>query len=190
MNKKPSLVLGLDGVFVNRVACGSSHSVAWNLPQTETEGDKKEAVPFSVSKDPLGGNSLGMYSADDETTSSPSIPINSGSKQQRKSLSEIVLSLESYGAQQAALAHILNAIRILQARALTISALTSHAQVTNNLNLEKMKETEEQHVIESDMQELNKAQSNNANNNQVVDFGTVAAGGGEAPADVSGLIVS
>lgn len=188
VNKKPSLVLGLDGVFVNRVACGSSHSVAWNLPQTESEGDKKEAVPFSVSKDPLGGNSLGMYSADDETTSSPSISANSSSKQQRKSLSEIVLSLESYGARQAALSHILHAVRILQARSLTIAALTSHAQVTNNLSHDKIaKENEEQSIIEAEMQEINKIQTHNINN--VADLGLVN-GGGEGPADASGLIGS
>lgn len=122
-------MLGLDGVFVNRVAAGSSHSVAWSMPQSEAEGDKKEAVPFSVGKDALGGHSLGMYSIDDETTSSPSV--SSSSKQQRKSLSDIVLSLESYGARQAALTHILNSTRILQARACIIAALTSHAQVLN-----------------------------------------------------------
>lgn len=60
VNKKPTLVCCLDGIFVNRVACGSSHSIAYRLPESELDFDKKEAVPFTVPKDPLGGHSLAM----------------------------------------------------------------------------------------------------------------------------------
>lgn len=189
VNKKPSLVLGLDSVFVNRVACGSSHSVAWSLPQNEAECDKNSEVPFSVAKDSLGGHSLGMYSADDQTTSSPQTDAVSSSKQQKKSLSEIALALESFGARQAALTHILNAIRILQARSCIIAALTSHTQVKSNQNVENVSaENEEQSIIDIEMKEMSKFQRN-INNNQVI-LETVANGGGEGPADVSGLIGS
>lgn len=180
VNKKPTLVVGLDGVFVNRVACGSSHSVAWSLPDNELEQDKKEAVPFAFPKDPLGGHSLGMYSLDDQTTSSPSVATKA--KQPRKSLSEIVLSLESTTALQVALAHILNAIKILQARSCTIAALTSHAQIKNHqssFDSDKMfKESKSDDIIELDKQEV-MAQTVERNfvNSQI------AQGGGESLAE-------
>lgn len=63
VNKKPCSVIGLD-TFVNRVACGSSHSVAWSLPQCSSEENKREPVPFSSSKDPLGSNGLGIYDSE------------------------------------------------------------------------------------------------------------------------------
>ncbi len=89
MNKKPCAVIGLDSVFVNRVACGSSHSVAWCLPQSTVEEDKKEPVPFSSTKDPLGSNGLGIY--DQEPPQVQHLP----SKTTKQSLSTILLSLES-----------------------------------------------------------------------------------------------
>ncbi|CRL02239.1 CLUMA_CG015120, isoform A [Clunio marinus] len=179
VNKKPTLVIGLDGVFVNRVACGSSHSIAWSLPDFESELDKKEAVPFTVSKDPLGGHSLGMYSLDDQTTSSP---ILHKIKHPRKSLSEIVLSLESTSALQIALSNILNAIKILQARSCIIAALTSHAQIKNHQTIFEtdkiMKEAKSEDIIELDKQEM-MAQANQRDliNSQI------ANGGGESLAE-------
>jgi E3 ubiquitin-protein ligase HERC2 len=180
VNKKPTIVVGLDGVFVNRVACGSSHSVAWSLPENELEQDKKEAVPFAHSKDPLGGHSLGMYSSDDQTTSSPSI--SAKVKHPRKSLSEIVLSLESTAALQAALTYILNAIKILQSRSCIIAALTSHAQIKNHqisFDSDKiLKEAKSEDVIEQDKQDV-MAQTTQRDivNSQI------ASGGGESLAD-------
>lgn len=164
---------------MNRVACGSSHSIAWSLPETESEFDKKEAVPFTVPKDPLGGHSLGMYSLDDQTTSSP---ISHKVKQPRKSLSEIVLSLESTAALQTSLTHILNAIKILQARSCIIAALTSHAQIKNHqttFDTDKMfKESKSQDIIEMDKQEM-MAQANQRDllHSQIVN------GGGESLAE-------
>jgi E3 ubiquitin-protein ligase HERC2 len=156
VNKKPTLVCCLDGVFVNRVACGSSHSIAWSLPELESEFEKKEAVPFTVPKDPLGGHSLGMYSLDDQTTSSPIA--HNKTKQPRKSLSEIVLTLESTAALQTALTHILNAIKILQARSCIQAALTSHAQIKNHQNTYEtdkiLRETKSDDIIEMDKQEM------------------------------------
>ncbi|ETN64680.1 hect E3 ubiquitin ligase [Anopheles darlingi] len=205
VNKKPSLVLGLDGIFVNRVACGSSHSVAWSLPQNQTEKDKKEPVPFAVAKDPLGSHSLGIYASDgtEATTSSP-LPIASGNRQQRPSLSEIVLSLETYGARQAALTHILNAMSILHARACIIAALTCHSQLTavDKLGLcgagggnsvltggmigtgavdlartvSPISEAEEPGIVKM------ATDSTLAQQNE-----TIAHGGGEGPADMTGL---
>lgn len=56
VNRKPALVQGLEDVHINRVACGSSHSIAWTLQDTQTV--IKVAViilfTFSFCKDPLG----------------------------------------------------------------------------------------------------------------------------------------
>uniref|UniRef100_A0A182IU73 HECT-type E3 ubiquitin transferase n=1 Tax=Anopheles atroparvus TaxID=41427 RepID=A0A182IU73_ANOAO len=195
VNKKPSLVLGLDGIFVNRVACGSSHSVAWSLPQNQTEKDKKEPVPFAVAKDPLGSHSLGIYASDTEATTSSPLPASSGSKQQRPSLSEIVLSLETANARQAALSHILNAMSILHARACIIAALTCHSQVSAADKMgggtygsadgaagvqpvspiSEADETGAKTVAESTLAQQNE---------------TIAQGGGEGPADMAGLTVA
>lgn len=121
VNKKPCAVIGLDNVFVNRVACGSSHSVAWSLPQCAAEEDKKEPVPFGAVKDPLGSNGLGIY--DSELIGPASLSLKS---QSRPSLSEVLLSLDTYGARQTALHHVLKAMSIMQARQCVVAALTSH----------------------------------------------------------------
>ncbi|XP_058836150.1 probable E3 ubiquitin-protein ligase HERC2 isoform X2 [Topomyia yanbarensis] len=184
VNKKPNLVLGLDGVFVNRVACGSSHSVAWSLPQNPTEKDKKEPVPFAVTKDPLGSHSLGIYASDTEpTTLQPQAGVPN-TKQQRPSLSESVLSLETYGARQAALSHILNAMSILHARSCIIAALTGHSQLNmQDKGAEGYTETRPiTPVSENDLYEAKVDGEVTKQQNDVI-----AHGGGEAPADVSGL---
>lgn len=58
VNRKPALVHGLEGVKVTRVACGSSHSVAWTTSETaRVQGH--DPVLFAVAKDPLGACALG-----------------------------------------------------------------------------------------------------------------------------------
>ncbi|XP_039436955.1 probable E3 ubiquitin-protein ligase HERC2 isoform X1 [Culex pipiens pallens] len=184
VNKKPNLVLGLDGVFVNRVACGSSHSVAWSLPQNPSEKDKKEPVPFAVSKDPLGSHSLGIYALDSEpTTSQPQLGATSA-KQQRPSLSESVLSLETYGARQAALSHILNSMSILHARSCIIASLTCHSQLTVQ-DKAGFNETRPITPVSDNDHDEPKADAEVVQQQQNE---VIAHGGGEGPADVSGLI--
>lgn len=184
VNRKPVQVLGLDGIFVNRVACGSSHSVAWSLPQNLTEGDKREPVPFSVSKDPLGCHSLGIYASEtDATTTSTPLNVNQ-SRPIRNSLSEVVLSLESYGARQAALTHILNAMNILQARSCIVAALTSHTQINKDKIIVDNQDVDisQTHQIQ-DIVEQKTAENFNLNGD------TVAQGGGEGPADASTIVI-
>lgn len=156
--------------FVNRVACGSSHSVAWSLPQCSTDEDKREPVPFSSTKDPLGSNGLGIY--DSEKTF---ISASSSKSQSRKSLSEILLSLESYGARQAALNHVLNAMSIIQARQCIIAALSSHTQV--NGCSEKINADSD--VYFKDLENLR----DHGGGDDVQALGTIANDGGEGPAD-------
>jgi E3 ubiquitin-protein ligase HERC2 len=59
VNKKPSLVHNLEDAKVNRVACGSSHSIAWVLTDQPSLGNQ-EPVTFANAKDPLGQASLGF----------------------------------------------------------------------------------------------------------------------------------
>lgn len=171
VNKKPCSVVGLEGVFVNRVACGSSHSIAWSLPQSPAEEDKKEPVSFSVAKDPLGGYSLGIYDSDPQTTT-PGIKAPS-----KPSLSENLLSLESYAARQTALNSILNAMSILQARQCIVAALTSHSQM--NSYSEKLSN-------EGDENSQDERDHDNDHNNEIIqEKEEIAQGGGEGPADVT-----
>ena len=58
VNRRPTLVQGLDGVKITRVACGSSHSVAWTAPEPPSTAPP-EPVPFPTAKDPLGASAAG-----------------------------------------------------------------------------------------------------------------------------------
>uniref|UniRef100_A0A1B0AIV8 HECT-type E3 ubiquitin transferase n=1 Tax=Glossina pallidipes TaxID=7398 RepID=A0A1B0AIV8_GLOPL len=177
VNKKPALVIGLDSVFVNRVACGSSHSIAWGLPQSPAEDEKKGPVPFATIKDPLGGTSLGIYDSETVNTTANS---NGATKQSMKTnLGETLLTLETNGARQTALNYVLNAMSILQARQLIIAALTSHSKV--NLHDKLTNEIESDYGSLKDTAlgvNLNHSVANNAND-------IIAQGGGEAPADAT-----
>lgn len=125
VNRKPALVHGLEDVVINRVACGSSHSIAWNLQDTQTVA-KQEPVIFSMARDPLGSSVLGLYEGE-----KPSVALRSKNS---PSLSNIVMSLESSTAKQQALQHILNAMHIQLLRQAVIKALSSHTNVTNTEN--------------------------------------------------------
>lgn len=58
VNRKPSLVHNLEDANVNRVACGSSHSIAWVLTDQPAMGSY-EPINFQTIKDPLGQALLG-----------------------------------------------------------------------------------------------------------------------------------
>ena len=61
VNRRPTLVHGLEGVKVTRIACGSSHSVAWTAPEPPSCAPP-EPVPFPTAKDPLGSTAAGIIS--------------------------------------------------------------------------------------------------------------------------------
>jgi E3 ubiquitin-protein ligase HERC2 len=122
VNRKPALVHGLEDVHVNRVACGSSHSIAWTLQDTQVVS-KVEPVIFPVAKDPLGASILKLYEGEKVT--------NRQTAKVTPSLSSIVMSLESNTAKQQALQHILNAIHIQQLRQAIVKALCSHTNMKN-----------------------------------------------------------
>nr|XP_014343905.1 PREDICTED: E3 ubiquitin-protein ligase HERC2 [Latimeria chalumnae] len=59
VNRKPTLVQGLEGQKITRVACGSSHSVAWTTVDVATPS-VHEPVLFQTARDPLGASYLGQ----------------------------------------------------------------------------------------------------------------------------------
>ena len=111
VNRRPALVAGLEGHKISRVACGSSHSVAWSKSDFPTPSSH-EPVMFPISRDPLGSSYL--------TTDSPegAVVVTDGpcnepnSKRHRPSLAKIVLSLNSNYERQQALGHILSALQV------------------------------------------------------------------------------
>ncbi|XP_065364219.1 probable E3 ubiquitin-protein ligase HERC2 [Calliphora vicina] len=180
VNKKPALVIGLDSVFVNRVACGSSHSIAWGLPQSPSEDEKKGPVPFATTKDPLGGTSLGIYDAEPVTTTTSSSISSATNNSVKVSLSETLLNLETNGARQTALNYVLNAMSILQARQLIVAALTSHSKVNLNERVSSDIEHDYGTFRENSGHNNNAQQQINNNANDII-----AQGGGEALADAT-----
>lgn len=62
VNQKPALVHVLEDVRINRVACGSSHSVAWTTFDMQIP-DLHEPVLFLSSCDPLGASLLGILNS-------------------------------------------------------------------------------------------------------------------------------
>lgn len=63
VNRRPTLVQGIDGIKITRVACGSSHSVAWTAPEPPSVAPP-EPVPFPTTKDPLGSTAAGTTQFD------------------------------------------------------------------------------------------------------------------------------
>lgn len=61
VNRKPTLVQGLEGQKITRVACGSSHSVAWTTVDVTTPS-VHEPVLFQTARDSLGASYLGNSS--------------------------------------------------------------------------------------------------------------------------------
>ncbi|XP_026277054.2 E3 ubiquitin-protein ligase HERC2 [Frankliniella occidentalis] len=59
VNRKPAMVQGLGDVRIKRVACGSSHSIAWTTTDPQPVG-LQEPVLFDTTRDPLGSSMLGV----------------------------------------------------------------------------------------------------------------------------------
>uniref|UniRef100_A0A8C0GP25 E3 ubiquitin-protein ligase HERC2 n=1 Tax=Chelonoidis abingdonii TaxID=106734 RepID=A0A8C0GP25_CHEAB len=122
VNRKPTLVQGLEGQKITRVACGSSHSVAWTTVDVATPS-VHEPVLFQTARDPLGASYLGVPSDADSSAASNKISGVNSSKPNRPSLAKILLSLDGNLAKQHALSHILTALQIMYARDAVVGAL-------------------------------------------------------------------
>lgn len=111
VNRRPILVVGLEGHRVSRVACGSSHSVAWSKSDFPPLSSH-EPVVFPVSRDPLGSSYLTSNSPESNTVVTDGPCNEPNAKRQRPSLAKIVLSLNSNFERQQALGHILSALQV------------------------------------------------------------------------------
>lgn len=156
VNRKPSIVHGLEDAKVNKVACGSSHSVAWILIDQPATSNQ-EPVTFPTTKDPLGQAMLGISEVVNETEVTTT-------KNIRPSLSNIILSLESNIAKQQALQHVIKALHIMQARFAIVTALQSHVTLSS---------------FRKTLPENGNGDSSTVYQN----VGEIAQGGGEAPAN-------
>ncbi|KAL2717183.1 E3 ubiquitin-protein ligase HERC2 [Vespula squamosa] len=163
VNRKPSLVNALEDTRVNRVSCGSSHSVAWVLTDQPITSNQ-EPVTFPTAKDPLGQMCLGFNNTMESNTTT-------NTKDARPSLSNIILSLESNVAKQQALQHVINALHIMQARTAIVTALQSHTTLANCPKT-PISDTPPEGTITSSV-----------GHTVYQNVGDIAQGGGEAPAN-------
>ncbi|MCI4375021.1 hypothetical protein PGIGA_G00104220 [Pangasianodon gigas] len=122
VNRKPMLVQGLEGQKITRVACGSSHSVAWTTVDVTTPS-VHEPVLFQTARDSLGASYLGVPSDSDPSSLSNKLSGQSSVKPSRPSLAKILLSLDGNLAKQQALSHVLSALQIMYARDAVVGAL-------------------------------------------------------------------
>ena len=121
VNRRPQLVQGLDEFKITRVACGSSHSMAWaesDFPAPTAH----EPVMFPASRDPLGASNIGPDSQE-QSLSAEAESNEYGEHRHRPSLAKIVLSLNSNYERQQALGHILTALQIIYSRDAVVRAL-------------------------------------------------------------------
>ncbi|CAG01384.1 unnamed protein product, partial [Tetraodon nigroviridis] len=122
VNRKPTLVQGLEGQKITRVACGSSHSVAWTTVDVTTPS-VHEPVLFQTARDSLGASYLGVQSDSDSSAVNNKMSGQSSTKPNRPSLAKILLSLDGNLAKQQALSHVLSALQIMYARDAVVDAL-------------------------------------------------------------------
>lgn len=137
------MVLGLEEFKITRVACGSSHSMAWaesDFPAPITH----EPVMFPASRDPLGASCLGSDSQEQSVTTE-SESNEYGEHRHRPSLAKIVLSLNSNYERQQALGHILTALQIIYSRdAIVRSLMDPHLFIRGDT---KPAEAEDEEVV-------------------------------------------
>lgn len=60
VNKRPCLVQGLESYKITKVACGSSHSIAWATTDIVSPMSH-DPVLFQLDKDPMGSLLLGKF---------------------------------------------------------------------------------------------------------------------------------
>lgn len=183
VNRKPSLVHELEDARVNRVSCGSSHSIAWVLVDQPANGNQ-EPVTFQTARDPLGQMCLGLGNT---TEQNAAIATTGNAGATRPSLASIILSLESNVAKQQALQHVINALLIIQARAAIVTALQSHSMLTGCAST---KYTTIPLPTDSAIPPSDSAMISSTDLAVYQNVGDIAQGGGEAPANAAEAAVN
>ncbi|GIY42321.1 e3 ubiquitin-protein ligase HERC2, partial [Caerostris extrusa] len=133
VNRKPTLVQGLEDVKVARVACGSSHSIAWTTVEVQSPR-LHDPVLFPVPRDPLGALSL-------ETASNNKIYLTNPKQTARPSLTKTILSSVNDQGRQQALQIILQALQVHLAREAVVSAFTPHTDISDEMSMSINKES-------------------------------------------------
>ena len=112
-NRKPQQVLSLKDHRITRIACGSSHSIAFATGTPASTGEFTP-VSFTVALDPLGTALTSGKASEDPFGHEDS---------KRPSLTKVVLSLPTPAKQQEALGHIQTALQIAYARDAIVNSL-------------------------------------------------------------------
>ncbi|KAF6037593.1 HERC2 [Bugula neritina] len=120
VNKKPVLVQGLDGYHITKVACGSSHSVAWATTDVFSP-IAHEPVLFPVAKDPLGASQLGLIEKGDNSHTVTNVAPSTNHN--KPSLAKVILSLQQFEHKEKALQHVLRSLCITFARESLVNAM-------------------------------------------------------------------
>ncbi|XP_052278368.1 E3 ubiquitin-protein ligase HERC2-like [Dreissena polymorpha] len=136
VNRKPALVHGLEGHKITKVACGSSHSIAWATTDLSAP-ITHEPVLFSSSRDPLGASDLGLVESNNEDPTSVTAP-SSMCKMPRPSLAKVILSQETDYGKQIALSNVLQSLQIMYARDAVVSLLQKEMAVQHTSTSQSM----------------------------------------------------
>lgn len=123
-NRKPQQVLSLKDRRITRIACGSSHSIAFATGTPASTGEFTP-VSFTVARDPLGTALTSGKFAEDPFGHEDS---------KRPSLTKVVLSLATPAKQQEALGHIQTALQIAYARDAIVNSLGGVALAAQERN--------------------------------------------------------
>ncbi|XP_033632375.1 E3 ubiquitin-protein ligase HERC2-like [Asterias rubens] len=129
VDKKPTLVTGLEGVRITNVACGSSHSIAWSTTDAAVPC-MHEPVLFTTPRDSLGATELGVTGEPGHDPGDKGN--NSQGSKQRPSLAKVMLSLETNASRQMALGQILTALQIIYARNAVVGSLMSSSHLNRS----------------------------------------------------------
>ena len=124
-NRKPQLVASLKDHHITKIACGSSHSVAFAAGTPASTGEFSP-VSFPASQDSLGSSLVAGRLQDAEREQD---------EMKRPSLTKIILSLLTPAKQQEALGHMQTALQIAYARYTALSQVCCHPYIESCLPL-------------------------------------------------------
>ena len=113
-SRKPQLVSSLKDHHITKIACGSSHSIAFTSGMPASTVDFTP-ISFPIPQDPLGTSLTSSRSVEDGHHLTLEV--------KRPSLTRIILSLQTPLKQQEALAHVLTALQIAYARDAIVNSL-------------------------------------------------------------------
>eukprot|EP00118_Oscarella_pearsei_P022140 m.252836 g.252836 ORF g.252836 m.252836 type:complete len:3992 (+) comp40356_c1_seq2:177-12152(+) len=126
VNKKPTVVSTLEGFKVARVACGSSHSMAWTQPAEAKPLQEHQSVPFTAPTDPIG-TALILQLLQEAAGGAGAEPFSESATalKNRPSLTKIMLALPNHASRQQAMNYLLSALHIMYARDAVVASLAT-----------------------------------------------------------------